>query len=170
MWSLSCWYLRWNDKEIIYFVGINHFLTCPPWMPVLVYCLLFTGSSKWFVVLFVFMIYCIGKLLQWLVLNKHFWKQLVKINKLIRWNTWHILLALGGLTIALAAITDIGVFQSSLSIWTYTFHLSNRLAHYVELAANKLGFEGPGLSSKQMQLPRTRFVTNVVSVSVFIFV
>ncbi|KXJ27618.1 transmembrane protein 65 [Exaiptasia diaphana] len=35
------------------------------------------------------------------------------------------------------------------------------LAHYVELAANKLGFEGPGLSSKQMELPRTRFVNNV---------
>ncbi|PFX17427.1 transmembrane protein 65-like [Stylophora pistillata] len=35
------------------------------------------------------------------------------------------------------------------------------LAHYVEAATNRLGFESPNLSSKQTEMPRTRFVTNL---------
>jgi len=35
------------------------------------------------------------------------------------------------------------------------------LAHYVEAATNRLGYESPNLSSKQTEMPRTRFVTNM---------
>ena len=38
-----------------------------------------------------------------------------------------------------------------------------RLAHYVEAATNRLGFKSPDLSTKQTEMPRTRFVTNMVS-------
>ncbi|XP_048582875.1 transmembrane protein 65 isoform X2 [Nematostella vectensis] len=35
------------------------------------------------------------------------------------------------------------------------------LAHYVELASDKLGFQGPRLSVQQMEMPRTRFSSNI---------
>lgn len=35
------------------------------------------------------------------------------------------------------------------------------LAHYVEAATNRLGFQSPKLSSNQTEMPRTRFVTNL---------
>ena len=38
-----------------------------------------------------------------------------------------------------------------------------RLAHYVEAATNRLGFKSPHLSTKQTEMPRTRFATNMVS-------
>ncbi|XP_068738416.1 transmembrane protein 65-like isoform X1 [Montipora capricornis] len=35
------------------------------------------------------------------------------------------------------------------------------LAHYVEAATNRLGIKSPNLSTKQTEMPRTRFVTNM---------
>lgn len=35
------------------------------------------------------------------------------------------------------------------------------LAHYVEAATNRLGYQSPKLSSKQTEMPQTRFVTNM---------
>lgn len=35
------------------------------------------------------------------------------------------------------------------------------LAHYVEAATNRLGFKSPHLSTKQTEMPRTRFATNM---------
>ena len=43
-----------------------------------------------------------------------------------------------------------------------SFFLFHSLAHYVEAASNRLGFQSPKLSSNQAEMPRTRFVTNLV--------
>ena len=49
-----------------------------------------------------------------------------------------------------------------------SFHLFlSSLAHYVEAATEKMGFQGPGLSSKQLELPRTRLAINLVSLTVY---
>ena len=47
------------------------------------------------------------------------------------------------------------------SVWL-SFFLFHSLAHYVEAATNRLGFQSPKLSSNQAEMPRTRFVTNLV--------
>ena len=49
------------------------------------------------------------------------------------------------------------------SVWLHvSFFLFHSLAHYVEAATNRLGFQSPKLSSNQAEMPRTRFVTNLV--------
>ena len=49
------------------------------------------------------------------------------------------------------------------SVWLHvSFFLYHSLAHYVEAATNRLGFQSPKLSSNQAEMPRTRFVTNLV--------
>ena len=47
----------------------------------------------------------------------------------------------------------------SVSDYLFLFH---SLAHYVEAATNRLGFQSPKLSSNQAEMPRTRFATNLV--------
>ena len=86
-------------------------------------------------------------------------KLFLKSGAMLRWQCSHTLIVPGNGKMKYK-VYNID-WNMCFSVWL-SFFLFHSLAHYVEAATNRLGFHSPKLSSNQAEMPRTRFVTNLV--------